>query len=286
MAFHPTSGEVYVAGTTSSAVFPGRIGGAQPNYGGGIQDGFVARLNPELTSLLQSTYLGGGTYDQIVGIAVSAAGDVYVSGETNSADFPVSAGVPQTLIAGVTDVFVARFNASLTSLVKATFFGGAMEDNPTRAIAVHPTTGDVYVAGFGQSENLPGTTGGAQPDFAGFVDSFVVRFSSTLTTRSQATYFGGGGFDQIFALKISATQGVYVTGFTGSTDLPGSATGAQPAPSPGFRQYRSVRRALQREPHGGDPEQLLRGQRTGHGLRRRRAPDLGRRLHHGRHRVR
>lgn len=234
IAFHPTSGEVYVAGFTATTMFPGRTNGAQPNYGGGIQDGFVARLNPELTSLLQSTYLGGGAYDQIVGLAVSAAGDVYVSGETNSADFPVSAGVPQTTLAGGTDVFVARFNASLTSLVKATFFGGAVEDNPTRAIAVHPTTGEVYVAGFGQSENLPGTTGGAQPAFAGFVDSFVARFSSTLTSLSQATYFGGMSFDQIFALKISPGQGVYVTGSTGSPDLPGSATGAQPAPSPGF----------------------------------------------------
>src|SRR5262249_57756000 len=132
-----TTGEVYVAGITSSTNFPGTSGGAQSRLGDvGLTDpldGFVARLNASLTSLEQATYLGGsGNRDAAVGLAiVPATGTVYVAGSTNSVDFPGIAGGAQTIPGGgQNDTFVARLNASLTTLGQATFVGGTGQDTP------------------------------------------------------------------------------------------------------------------------------------------------------------
>src|SRR4029077_512181 len=127
-------------------------------------DGFVARLNASLTSLEQATYLGGsGNRDAAVALAIApATGDVYVAGPTNSVDFPGITGGAQSIPGGgLVDTFVARLNAGLTTLGQATFFGGTGEDRPF-AMAIAPTTGDVYVTGRTSSFDLPGTTGGFQ----------------------------------------------------------------------------------------------------------------------------
>ena len=146
---------------------------------------------------------------------------------------------------------MARLPSTLTALTQATFIGGSDVDQAS-AVAIHPGTGDVYVAGDTDSSNFPGTAGGAQPATAGF-DTFVARLPSTLTTLTQATYLGGGGnaafvarltstlttllqatflggtgFDSPRALAIHRTTGdVYVAGLTTSSNFPGTAGGAQ-----------------------------------------------------------
>ena len=126
------------------------------------------------------------------------------------------------------DAFVARLPSTLTSLTQATYLGGSGIDQAS-ALAIHPTTGDVYVAGFTDSSNFPGTAGGAQPANGGGFDAFVARLPSTLTALTQATYLGGSGDDEAFALAIHPTTGdVYVAGDTASTNFPGTAGGAQP----------------------------------------------------------
>ena len=99
------------------------------------------------------------------------------------------------------------------------------------ALAIHPISGEVFVAGETESTNFPGTAGGAQPNNGGgFSDAFVARLNATLTTLNQATYLGGGGDDHAFDLSIHPTSGeAYVAGFTRSGDFPGTAGGAQPA---------------------------------------------------------
>src|SRR5215510_9534 len=82
----------------------------------------------------------------------------------------------------------------IDTLLQATFLGGSDEDDAF-ALAIEPTTGDVYVAGFTASINFPGTTGGAQRLFGGVMDAFVARLNATLTSLEQATYLGGSGDD-------------------------------------------------------------------------------------------
>ena len=230
LAIHPTTGDVYVAGETTSTDFPGTAGGAQPAFGGGVQDTFVARLTGTLTTLVRATYLGGGGFDAAGAVTIHpATGDVYVSGATSSSPFPGTAGGAQPAYGGIEDAFVARFSSTLTSLIQATYLGGGDFDAAS-AVAIHPTNGDVYVVGITNSSAFPGTAGGAQPVSGGLGDAFVARLPRTLTALTQATYLGGSSRDAGRSLAFHpATGEVYVTGETGSTDFPRTAGGAQPA---------------------------------------------------------
>jgi hypothetical protein len=231
LTIHPTTGEVYVAGRTESTDFPNTSGGAQPTYGGGSSDAFVTRLNKELTQILQSTYLGGGSYgDYVLALAIHpTTGDVYVAGSTLSSDFPgTSGGAQASFGGGYSDAFVARLNKELTRILQSTYLGGSGSDSAT-ALAIHPTTGDVYVAGYTWSTNFPKTAGGAQASYGGGdSDAFVARLSADLRTLHQSTYLGGSDLDVVNALAIHPTTGeVYVVGTTQSINFPGTSGGVQ-----------------------------------------------------------
>ncbi len=230
LAIHPKTGDVYVAGETYSANFPNTSGGAQPAYGGGDQDTFVARLNRELTQILQSTYLGGRADDRAYAIAIHpTTGEIYVAGRTKSTDFPGTAGGAQTNYSGGWyDAFVARLNSSLTQILQSTYLGGSDSDGAS-ALAIHPKTGDVYVVGGTLSKDFPKTTGGVQKDYGGGAsDAFVARLNSSLTQILQATYLGGSGGDDASALAIHPKTGdVYVAGGTYSANFPNTAGGVQ-----------------------------------------------------------
>ena len=227
IAIHPTTGEVYVAGETQSTNFPNTSGGAQASFRG-VPDAFVARLNSSLTQILQATYLGGNDWDIAKAIAIHpTTGEVYVAGMTYSTNFPNTSGGAQVSFRGVSDAFVARLNSSLTQILQATYLGGSNRDI-AKAIAIHPTTGEVYVAGETQSTNFPNTSGGAQASFRGVSDAFVAKLNSSLTQILQATYLGGSGNDIAKALAIHPTTGeVYVAGRTHSTNFPNTSGGAQ-----------------------------------------------------------
>jgi hypothetical protein len=232
LAIHPTSSDVYVAGYTGSKDFPGTLGGAQATGGGA----FVARLSSSLTTLTQATYLGGSRLDVAQALAIHpTSGDVYVAGYTSSTDFPGTTGGAQAFNSGGSgvfgparlDAFVARLSSSLTTLIQATYLGGSGDDI-AYALAIRPTSDDVYVAGSTASRDFPGTTGGTQAANGGNVDAFVARLSSSLTFLTQATYLGGSGNDSAQGLAIHSTSGdVYVAGYTTSPDLPATKGAAR-----------------------------------------------------------
>jgi hypothetical protein len=229
IAIHPVTGEVYVAGYTYSNDFPKTDGGAR-TYNDGDFDVFVARLNKELTQILQSTYLGGKDFDFARALVIHPrTGDVYVAGETKSTSFPNTTNGAQAAYGGGDyDAFVARLNSNLTQLLQSTYLGGKGKDS-AYALAIHPKTGDVYVAGYTSSPNFPKTTGGAQASYGGGVyDAFVARLNSNLTQILQSTYLGGRSWDEVNALAIHPKTGeVYAAGRTGSSDFPKTTGGAQ-----------------------------------------------------------
>ncbi len=235
LAIHPKTGDVYVVGWTESEDFPKTTGGAQkrcnncamdPEESSG--DVFVARLNKDLTQILQSTYLGGSKNDYPYALAIHPkTGEVYVAGETKSENFPKTTGGAQEGKAGYSDVFVARLNKELTQILQSTYLGGSSWDS-AKALAIHPKTGEVYVAGVTVSEDFPKTTGGAQASKSGRSDAFVARLNKELTQILQATYLGGSGNDESYALAIHPKTGeVYVAGDTWSENFPKTIGGAQ-----------------------------------------------------------
>ena len=230
LAIHPTTGEIYIGGSfVGLGSVPGLPGGADTtsDVSG---EGFVARLSPALTSIGQSTLLGGSGYDRVLGLAFDAAtGDVYAAGETASGDFPGLAGGVDTVV-GNGKAFVARLPASLTGITQSTFFGGISRAYATD-IAVHPTTGDVYIVGNVTEQTDPGditgVAGGADTT-RDTPDGYVARLNGALTAVLQSTYVGGSGTDIARGIAIHPINGdVYVVGETDSAvGFPGLAGGA------------------------------------------------------------
>ncbi|MDI9631534.1 MAG: hypothetical protein QM311_08765 [Acidobacteriota bacterium] len=220
------NGDVLVGGETQSFDLPGTADGAQPGYGGGFSDGFVARLSSDLTELRQSTYLGGSGRDYVFAIALAANDDVLVGGATGSWDFPGTAsGAQPGHGGGETDGFAARLSGDLTSLQQSTYLGGNGRDY-VFALAL-AANGDVLVGGNTSSTDLPGTANGAQSQHGGPADGFVTRLTGNLRARLQSTYFGGSGWDEIRALALAANGDVLVGGSTASPNLPGTTNGSQ-----------------------------------------------------------
>jgi uncharacterized repeat protein (TIGR01451 family) len=159
-----TAGNAYVAGFTHSTNFPTTPGAFQTTRSG-VVAAFVTKLNPTGTALVYSTYLGGTGGDAGVSIAVDTAGNAYVTGTTDSADFPTTLGAFQTARSGVSNAFVTKLNPTGTALVYSTYLGGTRSDGGS-GIAVD-TAGNAYVTGGTNSANFPITPGAVQPAFGG-----------------------------------------------------------------------------------------------------------------------
>src|SRR5262249_20790931 len=129
--------------------------------------------------------LGGNKRDLPTAMALTA-NEVYVTGQTDSANFPGTAGGAQSTSGGSTDAYVARLSTDLTALHQATYLGGANADGAFD-LAIAPTTGDVYLSGFTLSAVFPGTVGGAQSAPGGGQDAFVARLSADLTNTPTTT---------------------------------------------------------------------------------------------------
>ena len=116
-------------------------------------------------ALAYSTYLGGTGYDQGNGIAVDSSGNAYVTGYTNSTNFPVTPGAFQATFGGFDDVFVTKVNATGTALLYSTYLGGTGFEQGN-GIAVD-SSGNAYVTGYTESPNFPVTPGAFQATFGG-----------------------------------------------------------------------------------------------------------------------
>jgi hypothetical protein len=213
----------FVTGYTTSADFPTKspITGTNPfqlTYGGNT-DAFVAELNTTGTTLEYSTYLGGNGADYGQGVAVDSSGDAYVTGSTQSANFPVVAGGYQSSLNGSQNAFVTKVNFTGTALVYSTFLGGSAADT-AQAIQVD-SSGDAYLAGYTFSTDFP-TVAAYQSNNKGGADAFVAELNPTGAALTFSTYLGGSGNDYAYGLALDSAQtpNIYVTGGTSSTDFP------------------------------------------------------------------
>ena len=217
-----SAGEAYIVGSTTSIDFPTTPGAVQRIYGGG-GDAFIAELNPTGNQLLYSSYLGGRDRDVGTGIAVQK-GQAYITGYTQSGNFPISAGAFQRVNAGMTDVFVAAFSPDGTSLVYSTYLGGDNDDQGN-GIAVD-IFGSAYVTGFTASSlnpsgKFPVTAGAYQTTFSdGLVDAFVTKLNPFGTALVYSTYLGGFNNDVGTAIALDVSGSAYVTGYTRSFNFP------------------------------------------------------------------
>jgi len=227
------AGNAYVTGWTSSTDFPTQSPLQSANAG--ARDVFVSVFNSSGSTLVYSTYLGGSSIDRGEGIAVDSGGNAYVTGYTESTDFPTQSPL-QSANAGSDDAFVSVFNASGSTLVYSTYLGGSSGDIGY-GIAVDGT-GKAYVTGYTWSTDFP-TQSPLQSANAGAYDVFVSVFNSSGSTLVYSTYLGGSSGDIGHGIAVDGTGNAYVTGYTYSTDFP-TQSPLQPANAGAYDVFVSV----------------------------------------------
>src|ERR1019366_2332080 len=228
-----TSGNVYVGGYTYSTDFPTQSAYQSALSGG--SDVFVTEFKPGTPSLIFSTFFGGGSNERLFGMAVDSVGSIYLTGDTQSINFPVTASAFQVSNHGNGDGFVSKLAPGAATLVYSTLIGGSSADQ-INALALD-SAGNAYLTGFTQSSDFPlvdpfqrvlglagaGTCGSTPlvnvPTAALCADAFVIKLGPS-GNPIYSSYLGGSGTDAGQAVVVDSTGAAYVAGNTASPNFP------------------------------------------------------------------
>jgi hypothetical protein len=215
------AGNIGVSGhTTSKGVpFP-NINASQTTFGGGTNDGFIAKLSPDGQVFRYSTYLGGSGDEAESTLALDSAGNAYITGYTTSTNFPTTPNSLQRSSLGNIDAFVTKLSAA-GERPYSTYLGGSGDDKG-EAIAIG-TGGKVYIAIGTSSTDLPLVANPAHGQNNGYWDAYMATinpFSTGPASLTYATYLGGSGYDDAKGIAVDDTGNVYISGRTLSTDFP------------------------------------------------------------------
>jgi hypothetical protein len=220
------AGEAYVTGSTESFDFPTTARSVFPthapcNPGTYCSDVFIAKFNAKGNALVYSTYLGGSNDEYGSAIAVDASGSAYVTGTTNSTDFPTTGGAVQRSCGGTcyyNDGFVTKIDPTGSALAYSTYIGGSDEDDGT---GIDILNGNAYVSGFSASTDFPTTAGAYQRQMQGQASSFVIQLNSNGTALNYATFIGE--VDLYIAgpgIAVDSSGNSYLAGVTLSSNFP------------------------------------------------------------------
>jgi uncharacterized protein (TIGR03437 family) len=223
-----SGGDAFVTGSTTSSNFPVTSGAFQSTLKG-TQNAFVAKIGSPGGALIYSTYLGGSGSDEGVGIAVDKSGAAYITGDTSSANFPVTPGVYQSGLAGSVNAFVTQLDGSGQFLRYSTYLGGSGSDVGI-AIAIDAAD-NAYVTGSTTSANFPVTGDAFQSSKPGKTNAFVAGLNPTGAGLLFASYLGGSGTASVLSgltnngdygtgVAVNCAAGLVVAGVTTSTDFP------------------------------------------------------------------
>jgi hypothetical protein len=211
----------YIGGYTFSPDFP-TVNAIQPTYAGNV-DAYLTKLSADGQKVIYSTFLGGSGFEYGWDVAVDSAGNAYVTGFTQSTDFPTAHALQATNHGG-SDAFVAKINASGTAFVFSTYLGGGGNDLGTSVAA--DSNGNAYVGGYTKSKDFP-TAHPIQPTNHGGFDAFVAKISGDGSALLYSTYLGGTANESIFdagyrdlGIAVDSAGNAYVAGTTKSVDFP------------------------------------------------------------------
>lgn len=213
-----STGAAYITGSTTSTAFPMR--NPLQSKLQGTKDAFVVKLSPEGNTTVFSTYLGGSGSEVGNGIAVDSAGNVYVTGDTASTNFPAT-GYQRTLRGGQ-DAFLVKLSPAGSPMLYGTYLGGSYDDHSS-GLAVD-ASGSVCLAGSTSSTDFP-VAAAAQSQSGGSQDAFVACFDPTGASLLFSTYLGGSGGSLTYpeaamAITLDPSGNAYVAGTTSSADFP------------------------------------------------------------------
>jgi fibronectin type 3 domain-containing protein len=215
-----SAGEVYIIGITYSGTLPTTPNAFMRRLAK-KPDAYAVKLDSSLSKIVYCTYIGGTGRETNMISRIDPSGNVYIGGQTNSHDFPVSPGAYSTKKMGDEygyDCFVFVLNHNGTERLYATYLGGR-EAEEIQDIAVGKN-GSVYITGSTVSEDFPLTSNALRSNLTESEDAFLTVMDGTLSTLEFSTYWGGMSSDVGVSLAFGPTGDVlYLLGLTVSTDF-------------------------------------------------------------------
>jgi hypothetical protein len=206
---------VYLAGATEATDFPTK-NAIQSSYHGNF-DGFVLELNSSGNALVYSTYLGGSGLDLVHNIEVDTHANAYITGSTESLDFPTANAAQPAYGGGGVDAFAAKISAGGTTLAYSTYIGGTGWDWDN-GMAID-RSGYLYAVGDTSSTDFP-VKNAFQSQNAGGTDGWVTKLDPTGSTFIYSTYIGGSLGDTVRGAKVDKAGNLHLTGTTSSLNFP------------------------------------------------------------------
>jgi len=222
---------IYVCGSTRSKNFPVTPSPYQGEKSAGYkEDGFIIKLNSDGNALVYSTYFGGSYYDYINGIQVDRENQIYITGGSDSTDFPITKGAYQDSNKGGADSFISKLDASGKILIYSTFIGGS-DYEYAQAIDVD-SDGNAYITGNCSSPDFPVSSDAYQKSLNWrSTDSFISKMNSTGSQLLYSSYFGGSSSEKGHKIEVNQKGIIFICGITSSWDLPVTPGAYQLAPS-------------------------------------------------------
>ncbi|MFH0945560.1 MAG: hypothetical protein V2A76_10220 [Planctomycetota bacterium] len=215
-----------VTGETYSPDFPTSPGAYDTDFNGG-SDIFLVKITRNLSSVAAATLLGTAAIEEPLAVKVGRDGEVFLTGYTQSPDFPVTSGAfGMRFGGGERDGFLAKFDAGLTRLSAAAYLGGSGAES-CRAMALDEA-GTIFLTGNTASADFPSIPAAPDNRFSGGAphgDAFVARCDSTLSVLQASIFFGEEGDDSGNSIILAADGNLLVAGTTDSARFPTSALG-------------------------------------------------------------
>jgi hypothetical protein len=215
-----STGNIYIAGATSSTDFP--VFKPLQSTPGGEGDAFIAKIAGDGSRVLYATYFGGRGVDEARGMAVDAAGNAYVTGVTQSTDFPTAKAIQSSCKLDASkkcngEAFVAKISADGSSLAYSTYLGGSGGD-AGNAITID-LSGNAFITGTSSSKDFP-VESAFQLAPLGPSAAFVTKITTGGASVGFSTFLGGSSSDQGLAVSTDTTGNIFVAGETYSAAFP------------------------------------------------------------------
>ncbi|MHA1983492.1 MAG: SBBP repeat-containing protein [Candidatus Hodarchaeales archaeon] len=206
------SGNILLSGWTSSSDLP-TINAFDDSHGGGFWDSFLTMISSNM-QLVFSTFFGGSEDDRIETMLIDPSGNIFISGTTESADFPTLNAFDDSY-GGEKDVFLAKFSSD-GQLLFSSYFGGTDQDD-IKNMVIDPF-GNVLLTGSTDSDDLP-SLNAFDDSYGGEKDGFISKFSSDGNLLF-SSYLGGSNKDEIKNIAIDPYWNILLCGTTKSADFP------------------------------------------------------------------
>lgn len=238
---NPDNDKLFITGRTDSELeIIDQINAYQPTYGGGINDNFIARFNSKLTTLEKSTFLGGTSYSNGAGSIdiYDAGGGTYrvitandtidgnaffsilrTDGSNARHDYDANSNNSVINNCDADDLYVANFDYDLTEASVALICGDDSDYHPR---ATQDSSGNIYVTASTGSSNFPVNPDSYEQHVPGHTDVVIIKLSNDLSSLLSSTYLGGADSTEFYSkgIRFDATDKLYVSGQTFSTDFP------------------------------------------------------------------